>query len=160
MDKSEGGRLPFAEPDMNLNDAAIAHIVWKDKLLEYLIKRNASLDPSELSRDDKCPLGKWISGGGQEYASYPEYTTLKSEHTRFHKAVGDVVRGALLGLSIKPETVLGADSEFGAASAAVVTSIVGLKGKVRQEDILTSSAAAGKRGSKRGRSAQERRPPA
>lgn len=134
---------------MNLNEAAIAHIVWKDKLLEYLLKRDASLDPSELSRDDRCPLGVWILGDAQLYASHPEYGMLKAQHTRFHKAVGEVVRGARLGLSIKPETVLGTGSEFGAASAAVVMAIVGLKRKVRQGDALTLTATPGKHGSER-----------
>jgi hemerythrin len=136
---------------MNLDDAVISHIVWKDKLLEYLLKRDDTLDASELSRDERCPLGKWILRGAQEYASYPEYATLRAQHTRFHKAVGEVVRGAKLGLSIKPETVLGTDSEFGVASAAVVTAIVGLQRKMQHEVVVTVGIARETNGSKRAR---------
>jgi len=134
---------------MNLNDAAIAHIVWKEKLLGYLLKRDESLDPSELSRDDKCPLGQWILGAGQQYASHPEFAALRAQHTRFHKAVGDVVRGARLGLSIKPEILLDADSEFGGASVAVVTAIIGLKRKAAQAKVKTAGVTSKIDGSKR-----------
>jgi len=112
---------------MDFDEAAIAHIAWKDRLFDYLTKRDGSLNPKELALDDKCALGQWIRAGGLRYSTYPEYATLKSQHTRFHKTVGDIVRGACLGLSVRPETVLGTESEYGEASAAVVTAIMGLK---------------------------------
>ena len=115
---------------MDFDEAVLAHIAWKERLFECLIRRDGSLNPSELEVDNCCELGRWIHGEGSQYSGYPEYTTLRREHARFHKAVGDVVKGALLGLSIKPETLLGTGSEFGRASAAVVTAIVALKSKV------------------------------
>lgn len=128
---------------MNFDDAAISHIVWKDTLVEYLIKRDGNLKPSEVEVDDKCPLGQWILGEGKHCSNFPEYATLKEQHTRFHKAAGEVVRGALLGLAIKPETVLGAESEFGGASIAVVTAIMDLKRRVPQ-GAPAAAASAGK----------------
>jgi hemerythrin len=157
IDKTRTPRTVFAEQNMNLDDAVISHIVWKDKLLQYLLKGEERLDPAELSRDDRCPLGGWILSEGQQYADHSEYATLKTEHTRFHKAVGDVVRGAKLGLSIKPETVLGTDSEFGVASAAVVTAIVGLQRKIPRRGVLTAPVEAAATGEMRDTAIQSKR---
>ena len=116
---------------MDLDQAVQAHSQWKKKLADYLAKRDGSLIPAELSMDNKCPLGQWIYGeGAAKFSQLPEFPTLKREHTRFHKAVGDVVRNADSGKSITEEIALGSKSEFGAASSAVVTAILNLKARV------------------------------
>ena len=124
---------------MDFDEAAISHLQWKDTLLNHLAKRDERLDPFELSLDDRCALGQWIQGEGARYSSDPAYISLKTQHTRFHKAVGEVVRGASLGLKIRVEKVLGTDSEFGEASVAVITALVNLK---REVAIPTRSMAA------------------
>ncbi|HTR66922.1 MAG TPA: CZB domain-containing protein [Terriglobales bacterium] len=114
---------------MNFDDAVAAHAQWKMKLSSYLSHPDGSLDAATASLDNKCALGQWISGDGASYSRLPEYAKLKSEHARFHKAVGDVIRKAASGQSVSEETALGSHSEFGSASNAVVTAIMAMKGK-------------------------------
>jgi hypothetical protein len=57
----------------------------------------------------------------------PDFSQLKSEHTRFHRAVGEVIRHADSGRSITEEIALGSKSEFGQASSGVVRAIMNLK---------------------------------
>jgi hypothetical protein len=83
-----------------------------------------------MALDDRCELGKWIASEGKQFANLPEYSTLKSEHTQFHKAAAAVVRRADAGQKVTEDMALGGKSEFATASAAVVRSIIALKSKV------------------------------
>ena len=72
----------------------------------------------------------WASGfhgEGAKFASLSQFATLKSEHARFHQAVGEVIRRADKGESVKADLELGAKSDFGKASSAVVIAIMDLK---------------------------------
>ena len=64
------------------------------------------------------------------FANLPEYSTLKTEHSHFHKAAATVVRRADSGQKVTEDVALGGKSEFATASAAVVRSIMALKSKV------------------------------
>ena len=114
---------------MNFDEAIAAHSQWKMKLSAYLSHPDGSIDAATAGQDNKCPLGNWIAGEGTKYSALPEYAKLKSEHTRFHKAVSDVIRKAASGQKVGEETALGAHSEFGTASNAVVSAIMTMKGK-------------------------------
>ena len=115
------------ESPMDFDQAIAAHSAWKQKLSEYLRKRDGSLKSAEVALDTKCPLGQWIHGEGSKYVKLSEFTTLKTEHTRFHKAAADVVRHADSGKSTSEEIALGSKSEFANASSAVVMAIMAVK---------------------------------
>ena len=83
--------------------------------------------PSKSPRDNNCALGQWIHGEGTKYSNLSEYITLKTEHARFHKVTADVIRKADSGASVAEETAVGANSEFGKASSAVVEAIMHMK---------------------------------
>jgi hypothetical protein len=113
---------------MDFDQAVVAHSAWKQKLATYLEKRDGSINASEAALDNKCPLGQWIQGeGATKFSNFPEFSTLKTQHTRFHKAVGKVIHEADSGHSITEEIALGSKSEFGSASGAVVVAIMDLK---------------------------------
>jgi chemoreceptor zinc-binding protein len=112
---------------MNFDQAISAHSEWKYKLSHYLVKHDGSLNPVEISQDNRCPLGQWIHGEGAKYSNLSEYVALKSEHARFHKAAAKVVTKANSGQSVTEETALGSASEFGQASSAVVLAIMHMK---------------------------------
>jgi len=112
---------------MDFDQAVAAHSSWKRKLAAYLKERDGSLKASDASSDDKCPLGQWIYGEGGKFVSLPEFSTLKREHARFHKAVGDVIRRANSGQPVSEEMAIGSNSEFTSASSAVVMALVKLK---------------------------------
>lgn len=115
---------------MDFNAAIKAHSAWKLKLSSYIRNPDKSLDHDHVCKDNQCDLGKWIYGEGGAYNSFAEFTKLKSEHARFHKAAGDVVRKANNGINMTEEIALGANSEFAHASSAVVTAIMDLQSKV------------------------------
>lgn len=112
---------------MNFDQAASAHISWKEKLLQFLADPDGSLSVSDVGVDDQCELGQWIYGEGTRFSAYPQYQALRRNHASFHEAVAEVIRGAQLGLSVRAETALGKDSPFHRASAAVVSAILDLK---------------------------------
>lgn len=114
---------------MDFNEAIKAHSAWKMKLSNYLKKPDGSLQSSEIKQDNKCALGMWIYGEGTKWSSLPEYSTLKVEHAKFHKAAADVVTRADSGQDTSEETSLGGKSEFSMDSSSVVSAIMAIKRK-------------------------------
>lgn len=92
---------------MDFDEAIKAHVLWKMKLSNYLRKPDGSLKPADIQVDNKCTLGQWIYGEGSKWSVMPEYGTLKSEHTKFHKAAAAIITKADSGQSIGEETALG-----------------------------------------------------
>jgi hypothetical protein len=127
---SERANLPSRGQKMDFDHAIAAHSEWKQKLSNYLRKPDRSLDPSVVASDNRCDLGKWLVSEGKKFAGHAEYKTLVSDHARFHKAAGDIVRRANAGENVSEETALGNKSEFASASTAVVRSLMALKSKV------------------------------
>ncbi len=115
---------------MDFDHAIAAHSAWKSKLANYLKKPDRSLRAADIAAENACELGKWIAGEGKQFARLPEYSTVKSEHARFHKVAANVVERAKAGQHVEEEVALGAKSEFGTVSNAVVRAIVALKSKV------------------------------
>lgn len=116
---------------MDFDEAIKAHSAWKIKLSKYLRSPDGSLKSSEVQLDNKCDLGKWIYGEGAKWSSLPEYSTLKQEHAKFHKAASDVVKRADSGQDTSEDTSIGAKSEFASASSAVVTAIMMIRRKAQ-----------------------------
>jgi hypothetical protein len=112
---------------MDFEQAIAAHSAWKAKLREYLTKKDGSLSSAEVSADNKCALGQWIHGEGIRYSKLPEYSILKKEHARFHKAAAGIVLKADSGQSVSEEVTLGSRSAFTTASSAVVMAIIAMK---------------------------------
>lgn len=115
---------------MNFDDAIKAHSDWKLKLSVYINKPDGSLKAADAELDNKCALGQWICGEGSKYSTAQEYAVLKAEHTKFHKCAGAVIRKADSGQKVAEEVALGSNSEFAAASSAVVMAIMKMKTKV------------------------------
>lgn len=116
---------------MNFDDAVKSHSAWKMKLSAYIKKPDGSLNSDEVCLDNKCELGKWIYSEGSKFSSHAEFSILKTEHARFHKAAADVVKKAGSGQSVTEDITLGASSEFAQASNAVVTAIMKMKMKMK-----------------------------
>ncbi len=114
---------------MDFDEAIAAHSQWKTKLSAYLTNPDGSLDAATVSLDTKCPLGQWIAGDGLKHSALPEYARLKTEHTRFHKAAGEVVRKASSGQKVSEDIAIGGISEFCKASSGVVLAIMAIKAK-------------------------------
>lgn len=114
---------------MDFNQAIQAHAQWKMKLQVYLGKPNGSLKSAEVEPDNKCALGQWIHGEGSKFQALNEFSILKSEHAKFHKAAATIIKKADSGQNMSEEVALGAKSEFGNASMSVVSAIMAMKHK-------------------------------
>jgi hypothetical protein len=123
MQWSAATRILTSEEPMNLNDALTAHRAWKTKLNTYIAKPDGSLKPADVEPDNRCELGKWIHGDGSAHRALPEFSTLTTTHAVFHKAAADVIRRANTGKDLTAEVEIGASSDFGNASSAVVLAI-------------------------------------
>jgi hypothetical protein len=115
---------------MNFDEAINVHSAWKQKLNTYLAKPDHSLKVADVEADNKCALGQWMQGEGQKHSALPEFSKLRTDHARFHKAAAAVVKKADAGEKVAGETALGAHSEFATASTAVVAAIMALKKKL------------------------------
>jgi hypothetical protein len=80
--------------EINLMEAAQAHIVWKLRLLRYLDGSSTEqLDPAVVCRDDQCKLGVWIHGIGQShFGSEAAFQVMRADHAIFHQHAGQIVR--------------------------------------------------------------------
>jgi Chemoreceptor zinc-binding domain len=114
---------------MNFDEAIRSHSEWKMKLTKYIKHPDHSLKSAEVAIDNKCALGQWINGEGRKFASLPEFSKLKNEHQRFHKAAAAVITKADSGQDQSEEICLGAKSEYASASSAVVSGIMAMKAK-------------------------------
>jgi methyl-accepting chemotaxis protein len=112
---------------MDFDQSIEAHVRWKSKLTAYLKHPDHSLDPAATAQDSACDLGKWLHGEGRRFAQTSEFTRLVSDHARFHRAAGDVIRRADSGQQVSEDLALGGRSEFAQASGAVVASLMQAK---------------------------------
>ena len=115
---------------MDFDYAIAAHAEWKRKLAKYLAAPDHSLNADEVSADNRCELGKWLAGEGKKFSKLAEYASTVSDHGKFHKAAGEIVRRANAGQKVTEDVALGAKSDFATASSSVVRSIMALKAKV------------------------------
>ena len=116
---------------MNFDDAIKAHSDWKMKLSLYVNKPDGSLKAADAEQDNKCALGQWIYGEGATHSTKPEFTILKTEHNKFHKCAGAVIRKADSGQKVSEEIAIGGKSEFASASSSVVTAIMKMKTAIK-----------------------------
>ena len=102
-------------------DAIIdGHRQWKVKLRDA-IETQSTVDTATLSRDDCCPLGKWVYGtGGQHFGHQPSFTALVERHKTFHKVAGSV--GELINRKqyLEAEQAVAPGTPFATATREVV----------------------------------------
>ncbi len=124
-----GESLAAKAPEpVDFDAATKAHADWKLKLQVYIKRPDRSLKPSVVGADNLCPLGKWLHGDAKkQFGHLPAFSTLVSDHARFHKAAADVIERADRGESVKEEVTLGTASSFGAASLAVSRSLAAVQ---------------------------------
>jgi len=115
---------------VNFDDAIKVHEEWKNKLVEYISKPDRGLDAATVGAEDQCELGKWLRGEGLAHSGVAEFSQLKRDHKRFHKAAGAIVKKANAGNRVSEKAPMGPRSEYAAASVAVHNGLTAMKFKV------------------------------
>ena len=84
---------------LNFKTAVDAHMKWKVRLESYISGTSTEeLKVEVVSRDDQCPLGKWIHGhGGEKFGFSETFFDVKVHHAQFHRCAGDVLGAAQAG---------------------------------------------------------------
>lgn len=84
---------------LNFKTAIDAHLKWKVRLESYIAGTSTEkLDVAVVSRDDQCPLGKWIyDKGGEKYGFSETFFDMKAHHAHFHRCAGSVLSAAQSG---------------------------------------------------------------
>lgn len=84
---------------LNFKTAVDAHMKWKVRLESYINGTSSEqLDVAVVSRDDCCPLGKWIyDKGGEKFGFTDTFFDVKAHHAHFHRCAGSVLAAAQAG---------------------------------------------------------------
>lgn len=93
---------------LNFKTAVDAHMKWKVRLESYINGTSTEqLKVEVVSRDDQCPLGKWIHDTGGEKFGYSEtFFDMKAHHAHFHRCAGEVLEAAQAGETAKATKLL------------------------------------------------------
>ena len=113
------GTQPTLVEGIDVDGFIDAHRQWKVKLRDAIENRE-TVDAEALSRDDCCPLGKWIYGDGQRLSSRTSFTDLIDRHRQFHLVAGDVAKLVNQRNYRAAEEALAPDTRFAGATREVV----------------------------------------
>ena len=112
---------------MKLDNAILAHHVWKNKL-RAAIASKSQLDVDSFSRDDCCDIGQWLYGEGIAlHASKPEFSGLLEKHKAFHVEAGKVATQINAANYGNAGHMIDSGTPFAAASLAVAQAVNALK---------------------------------
>jgi Chemoreceptor zinc-binding domain len=125
---ANGSRI-LAEIDI---DAAIAsHLEWKDRLVAYLLGTSQEhLCADEVCQDDKCELGLWLYGAGQQtLGAHVSYPMLMMRHKQFHAEAAKVITLHQAGEFERASTAL--ERDYARASHLVICLLKNLRNNLR-----------------------------
>jgi hypothetical protein len=76
---------------IDIKEAIDAHVRWRQRLEDY-ISGSGSLGAGDAADDDRCDLGQWLHGEGQNrYGHLALFEDLKTAHTQLHERVGTIL---------------------------------------------------------------------
>lgn len=116
---------------LNFRTAIESHQKWKTRLQGVIDSGAAdTLSVEEVARDDRCALGKWLHGpGNQKFGHQSTFKTLQENHAHFHTCAGKVLESALNGNKSEAQTAL-KSGDFAQASQAVVMNLAQMYNKI------------------------------
>jgi hypothetical protein len=94
--------------ELDIDTAIAAHENWKLRLQNYVDgKSTETLQPEVVCLDDRCDLGKWLHGpGNQRLGKYPAFGMLVARHKFFHVQASTVVAMSQSGQKDKAQQAL------------------------------------------------------
>jgi hypothetical protein len=82
---------PVRRGRIDIKEAIDAHVRWRQRLEDY-IRGAGPLGAGDAADDDRCELGQWLHGEGQNrYGHLELFEDLKSAHTQLHERVGNIL---------------------------------------------------------------------
>lgn len=116
--------------EINLMEAAQAHIGWKMRLQQYLDGTSGeNLDPEVVCRDDQCKLGVWIYGSARNHFGDEEaFHALTADHAVFHQLAGKIVSYAQVSKFDEAHALM--EGEYKRVSRKVVMALTELNGEL------------------------------
>lgn len=115
---------------MDFDHAIVAHVSWKSKVRHHM-QGTETLVASEVAKDDRCELGKWLHSQEQEYHGKPEFDEAVQAHAQFHRVAGDVIHQSKKVSQEEMEKMIASGSEYGKASAHCVAALTALRDAVK-----------------------------
>ncbi|RPE73182.1 chemoreceptor zinc-binding protein [Tibeticola sediminis] len=117
---------------LDIQMAKAAHENWKIRLQAYLDGASTEdLSAETICFDDRCDLGQWIYGPGQQrLGRFPGFTALKGHHKMFHYAASNVVALAKAGREDEARKML--NTQFAGFSKNVIAELEQLEAIVTE----------------------------
>ncbi len=116
---------------MDLHDSINAHNEWQLKLSVHLEHGRGEFEPKALANDNRCVLGKWLSGDGIHHKNTAEYSALQNEHSKFHQCAAEIVRRSNSGDKGNAHSLLNTD--FATHSQNVAKAISSMMSKLPRQ---------------------------
>ena len=112
---------------MKLDNAILAHHVWKNKL-RAAIASKSQLDAAAFGKDDCCEIGQWLYGeGGSLCGTKPQFTALLEKHKTFHLEAGKIAAQINAANYAQASRMTESGTPFAMASLAVAQAVNALK---------------------------------
>ncbi len=104
-------QMEGSNENLDVLGAVSAHQTWSGRLKNVLDGHSQeTLDPSVVGRDDRCVLGKWIHGPGQQCCGHlPDFPTLKDKHAFFHRLAAEILTAHAGGQRERAMAILNKD---------------------------------------------------
>ncbi|MCB9496686.1 MAG: CZB domain-containing protein [Fibrobacteria bacterium] len=77
-----------AEIVEQLDNAAVAHALWKARIFDAAQGGQGDFDRAKARDCHACEFGKWLDGSKSQLAVHPEYSEVYAYHQAFHHEVG------------------------------------------------------------------------
>lgn len=112
---------------MDFDSAVSAHVEWKQKLRSAMASKS-QLDAASISKDNCCPLGKWLHGEARsKFAAIPAYRECVEAHAGFHREAGRIAGLINQNRHADAEASLASGTVYANASTGAVVAINRLK---------------------------------
>lgn len=93
-------------PREALDQATVAHALWKTRLRDAAQGRMGAIDPRVARDCHACAFGKWLDGGADGMSHDPECAVVVQLHESFHQLVGIFLDRVARGISTELDTPL------------------------------------------------------
>lgn len=117
----EGVRSTFVS---TFEEAVVSHAIWRANFVDLVRNGGGGLDVEVVGRENVCPLGRWLTGEGQEAVGNPvAHRMLCNVHAEFHTEAARVLSLAQSGRIKEALHVMESDQPYGTWSTTLVAAL-------------------------------------